>query len=315
MSDDQTAAVMEGIMNMATSDYLQGRSKKKLTPASVLNDMRVALEKINSRVRGEKPRKNAEYAPRSRSRAEEDCHPAVCGEVEENGSRMDCLQLMQEIVVVLEDIVSAPSANKKTKGGADYEAADIDASLEGSVASAPPAAEAKLLPPGPEDYPDVTFGGEAPVDEAFDGVADDTAATTGQSGGEAPVDEAFDGSADNPPYSPPAATTSQRYPNVAFGGEAPLEQAFPESAEIPSEPLPPLIVPSAPNLTHEQRMVAGGVQPKPPNRDFAATREMHGGVAPVAPLGLQPEDAPIMRIMPDTLPEKGDFRVIEVPDH
>nr|WRJ69849.1 hypothetical protein TetV2_00404 [Oceanusvirus sp.] len=326
---------------LLSTEYVSkgSNTKQEVTLPGVLNDLRVGLEKISARVHGRKPRKEDDPAPpRSKSRASDDALEMFVADVG-NGEKMDHIQLIKEISEILDDIAVAPSASRKKKGGGgggEPAFIDQDPTLEGEIvhaiedgvtghAAAPPYSESVINTP---DAQEATFGGRADLEAAFDGSASSPpyaapAAITAQrypnaafGGNAAGLDAAFDGSTSSPPYAAPAAITAQRYPNAAFGGNAPLGDAFSGSAENPPAAPAAMIGQSRPTLTHEQRMTAAGgsVEPKLPNRDFVATREMYGGVAPVAPLGHQPAGAPSANVLPDLEPVNGDFRVIQVPD-
>jgi hypothetical protein len=203
-SEDLTAA----IVGLLSTEYVPkgSRTKQEVTLPGVLNDLRVRLEKIASRVRGRKPRDDDDPAPpRSKSRAAEGIPEAFVTDVGDR-EKMDHLQLMQEIAEVIQDIATAPSASRKKKssggGAGNHSPLDQDSLLQGEIvhsiedsvtghAAAPPYSEPSINTPGAQE---ATFGGQAQLDQAFDG-------TTSA-----------------PPFAAPAAITAQRYPNAVFGG-------------------------------------------------------------------------------------------------
>lgn len=95
------------------SEYARGRTKTSITAATAINNLRVALEKVGDRVRGRKPRES--YAPRTRSRAGNDAPQDLTAELDD-GTRIDVVQLIQELAEVVMDIHSAPSAARRTPG-------------------------------------------------------------------------------------------------------------------------------------------------------------------------------------------------------
>lgn len=94
----------------------------EITFASALNDLRVSLEAVASRVRGEPP-SDESFPPRTSSRAGKKDSDAVALP---DGTSIDAAQLVQELACIIRDIAEAPSAapkkaarKTKAKGGGD----------------------------------------------------------------------------------------------------------------------------------------------------------------------------------------------------
>ncbi|AUF82735.1 hypothetical protein TetV_653 [Tetraselmis virus 1] len=258
MSDNPE--LLDDLMNAANafsaSEYVHGRKKKQITLANSLNDLRIQLEKISSRVHAKKPQDDDSYLPRSKSRASESMPSSLVAVVDGDDGKMDYLQLMQELVVVLEDIVSAPSAGQS---GGDMAPVDAPAHLEGQEVFVHGGNDPSPLDDG-ETYTDAanpafiprvantpvpeqpTFGGDLPsdieeeLDESPDFAPHTDEAAIGEMrypnasyGGDAPgnLDDVFLGNTNMAPKTPAAAVGEMRYPNAAYGGDpAKLAEAF-----------------------------------------------------------------------------------------
>jgi len=167
--------------SLVSTEYASGRTRTTVTAGSALNDLREALEAVSSRVHGEKPKDS--YEPRTSSRADAGVPEELCAELED-GTRIDALQLLQEVAAVVRGIAAAPSAAKraapkKARGGSAPapDPAPVSA-LEGSAANAPESLPAMIgqlrqVPtfggqPSPEAAPALarpapvaTYGGQA----------------------------------------------------------------------------------------------------------------------------------------------------------
>jgi hypothetical protein len=146
------------------TEYVSGRTKRAVTAASALNELRVALEAVSSRVSGEKPRDD--YKPRTRSRAGKEFPEDMVADAGD-GTKIDAVQLVQELAVILAEIARAPSARAEaeppaTVGGNDdpeLELSPVDAlATEGSTGNAPHSPPA-MIGPGRDAYQNATFGG------------------------------------------------------------------------------------------------------------------------------------------------------------
>ena len=278
------------------SEYVQGRTKRTVTAASALNELRLALEAVSSRVAGKKPEDG--YKPRTRSRADKGVPEELTADVGD-GTRIDAVQLIQELAVIVREIVQAPSA-KKASGGSVAESGPV---LPGPLPDGPPNLPDPVAQPiVPAEIgqarPNATFGGAPPV--AF-----------------APVAVVHAESTVNAPDSPPAMIGPGRdaFDNATFGGAAPVAVAFQGPARAAAAHAAPAMIGQArAPLTSQGRAAAaiggGAAEIKGPDRAaYAQTREQYGGVAPVhtVPTVAVP-------VIENIEPDAGDFRVIQLPE-
>lgn len=295
-----------GLMSGMKSEYVQGKTKKTITGASALNELRSSLEAVNARVHGKKP--NDSYEPRTRSRAGKEVPADLSAELSD-GTRIDVVQLVQELALVVKDIAQAPSATedskkrsaKKTTGGG-YPGDDTDIQ----------AVDPSMMPAEDQPRPVATFGGV--------GVAD---------GPQLADISTTQGSIENAPESPPAMIGPGReaYYNATFGGTmnevsaSPLGQLHTGITQ-PEYPPPmrilgPVGEPHMSSLGRAVNGQTGGVSPiAAPSRDaYAVTREqMRGGVAPIAMTGLQSPVAQAEHVIGNVEPDNGYVKVIHVPE-
>ena len=288
-----------------TSEYVQGRTKRTITAASALNDLRSSLEAVAARVRGQKPKDDG-YEPRTRSRAGKGVPEDLSAELAD-GTRIDLIQLVQELALIVRDIAEAPSALEP----GDKKAARKAASGGGSQPA--DAADPAMLPVESRELgqwrSDATFGGL--------GVGD---------GGPPPAHvSATHGPTDNAPHSPPALIGPGReaYQNATFGGTSggtyggtsggAMQEVAPSplgavgqgitQSEFPTPEMRILGPVGAPAVSSLGRFTNGG-----------AAQAVRGGVAPLEHAGIQPQGAPPAPVLANIEPDAGDFRVIHVPE-
>lgn len=318
MAEDTEGGAEMDFMDAMTTEYVQGRTKRTVTAASALNELRLALEAVSSRVSGKKPQDD--YEPRTRSRADKDAPEELTADVGD-GTRIDAVQLIQELAVILRGIAEAPSAaaapagnrKKKTKGGS---VADSGSVVPGPIPDGPVTLPTPVMSPAEvgQSRPNPTFGG-----------------------GPAPVEVVNQASTMNAPNSPPAMIGPDReaFAAATFGG-----QHYPQHPQQPRhhpQQQPPQQQPQPQQQQQGGQMIEVGAAPvnvafqgaPRPAGTVAAPAILgqarapltsqvrgaqHGGVASVDDTGLQNIDAPDAPVVGDIGPDEGYYRVIQLPE-